>query len=172
MHRLTSLFLFLVPVFLICTAWAQDRTSSDTATCSFDADRELTVEYQRVSFNLKKPVFGHEIPYGKAWAPGGKPLTLFTNSAVEIGGKVLPVGAYTMFVLLTQKQWTLIVSKSTDLTGRYDEQQDLERVPMESGELSTPEPEFSASFAHVAPDQCSLRLDLDKTGYWVTFRKK
>lgn len=90
MHRLTSLFLFLVPVFLICTAWAQDRTSSDTATCSFDADRELTVEYQRVSFNLKKPVFGHEIPYGKAWAPGGKPLTLFTNSAERSAERCFP----------------------------------------------------------------------------------
>ncbi len=170
MHRPNPSFLFLVPLFLACTAFGQDAIS--TVTCSFDAEKELTVEYQKLSFNLKKPVLGREIPYGKAWAPGGRPLTLFTNSAVEIGGKVLPVGAYTMFVLPTPKVWTLIISKSVDLTGKYDQQQDLVRVPMGSGELASPEPDFSASFAHVAPDQCNFRIELAKTGNWATFQKK
>lgn len=171
MHRLASVIILLIFAFLTCAAQTQN-TPSGTATCNFDADKELAAEYQMVSFNLKKPVFGREIPYGKAWAPGGKPLTLFTNSQVEIGGKVLPVGAYTMFVLPTPKQWTLIISKSTDLTGKYDEQQDLVRVAMQSGELPMPEAQFSASFAHVAPDQCSLRLEVAKTGNWVTFQRK
>jgi Protein of unknown function (DUF2911) len=170
MRRLMLSFLFLVFLFLNCAAFGQDASS--TVTCSFDADKELTVEYQKVSFNLKKPVFGREVPYGKAWAPGGRPLTLFTNSAVEIGGKVLPVGAYTMFVLPTPKVWTLIISKSADLTGKYDQQQDLVRVAMGSGELTSPDPDFSASFAHVAPDQCSFRVELANIGNWATFQKK
>jgi hypothetical protein len=77
-----------------------------------------------------------------------------------------------MFVLPTPKRWTLIISKSTDLTGRYDEHQDLVRVAMESGEVPMPEPQFSASFAHVAPNQCSLRLVMAKSGNWVTFERK
>lgn len=167
MHRQVSFLLLLVAVLPTCAVLAQDTTTTATAICSFDADRELKADYQKVAFNLKKPV-----PYGKPWAPGGRPLTLFTNSTVEIGGKVLPAGAYTMFVVPTAKQWTLIISKSTDLSGRYDEQQDLVRVAMESGELPAPEPEFKASFAHVAPDQCSFRLDLAKNGNWAIFRKK
>jgi hypothetical protein len=170
MYRTNSSLLLVVPLFLACVAFGQDTSS--TATCSFDADKELTVEYQKVSFNLKKPIFGREVSYGKVWAPGGKPLTLFTNSAVEIGGKTLPVGAYTMFMLPTQKQWTLVISKSADLTGKYDQQQDLVRVTMESGELPSPEPDLSVSFAHVAPDQCSFRVELAKTGNWATFQKK
>src|ERR1035437_8953088 len=71
MRRLTSFIKFLVPVFLTCAALAQGTPSTATATCSFDADKELTANYQRISFNLKKPVFGREIPYGKAWAQGG-----------------------------------------------------------------------------------------------------
>ena len=174
MARLSSVLLVLIFIsaFFTCTALAQDTPLSATVTCSFDADREVTAVYQKISFNLKKPVFGGEIPYGKAWAPGGKPLTLFTNSNVEIGGKMLPVGAYSMFLLPTQKRWTLIISKSTDLTGRYDERQDLVRVAMESGEVLMPEPQFSASFAHVAPNQCSLRLEMANTGSWVTFERK
>ena len=170
MYRTNSSFLLVVPLLLACFAFGQDTSS--TVTCSFDADKELTVEYQKVSFNLKKPIFGREVSYGKVWAPGGKPLTLFTNSAVEIGGKTLPVGAYTMFMLPTQKQWTLVISKSADLTGKYDQQQDLVRVTMDSGELPSPEPGFTASFAHVAPDQCSFRVALAKTGNWATFQKK
>ncbi len=172
MRRLISLLLVLISAFFTCAAVGQNTPSTGTVSCSFDADRQVTAEYQRISFNLKKPVFGGEIPYGKAWAPGGKPLTLFTNSNVEIGGKILPVGAYTMFLLPTQKRWTLIISKSTDLTGKYDEHQDLVRVAMESGEVPMPEPQFNVSFAHVAPNQCSLRLEMANSGNWVTFEKK
>jgi hypothetical protein len=175
MGPLRSVFIVLIVLlfaFLTCAARAEDRPSTASVSCSFDADREVTAEYQRVSFNLKKGVFGRDIPYGKAWAPGGKPLTLFTNSNVEIGGKIVPVGAYTMFLVPTPKRWTLIISKSTDLTGRYDEHQDLVRVAMESGELPMPESNFSASFAHVGPNQCSLRLELADSGNWVTFERK
>ncbi len=173
MSRLSSVFLVFISVFLTCAGLAQDTSSTASVSCSFDADREVTAGFQRISFNLKKGVFGgRDIPYGKAWAPGGKPLTLFTNSNVEIGGKIVPVGAYTMFVLPTQKRWTLIISKSTDLTGKYDEHQDLVRVAMESGELPSPESQFNASFAHVGPNQCSLRLELADSGNWVTFERK
>jgi Protein of unknown function (DUF2911) len=173
MRHFKPAFLILISGLLICTALAQDAPSTASVSCNFDADREVTAGYQRISFNLKKPVLGgRDIPYGKAWAPGGKPLTLFTNSNVEIGGKIVPVGAYTMFVLPTEKRWTLIISKSTDLTGKYDEKQDLVRVAMDSGEVPTPEPQFNASFAHVAPNQCSLRLELASSGNWVTFEEK
>ena len=58
------------------------------------------------------------------------------------------------------------------MSGAYDEQQDLVRVPMESGELPSPELEFSVAFEHVTPGQCNIRLDLDKTGHFVTFQKR
>jgi hypothetical protein len=157
---------FCSPVF------GQGTTSGATATCNFGSNKQIAVEYQRMTVNVKKPVFGQEIPYNKVWAPGGKPLTLFLNSPVAVGGRVLPTGAYTMFVIPSEKQWTLIVSKSTDTSGRYEEGEDLVRIPMEYGELPTPENEFSIYFAHVAPDQCSMRLDLESACAWVIFQKK
>ncbi len=164
-------FPILASLFLACTALAQGTTSTATASCNFDAEKQLTVEYQRVSFNLKKPL-SSQVPFGKVWAPGGKPMTLFTNTPIQIGSRNLPMGAYTLFVIPESKHWTLIVSKSTDTTGAYDEQQDLVRVPMESGELPSPEPEFSVSFGHIAPDQCSMRLDLDKNGNFTMFHRE
>ncbi len=50
--------------------------------------------------------------------------------------------------------------------GKYDEQQDLARIPMQFGELPKPESEFTAYFAHVAPDQRNMRLDLQKARAW------
>jgi hypothetical protein len=168
-------FLFIVTVCVLAVpvrGQVAAATAAATATCSFDDDHEMVVNYQPVSFNLKKATFSHEVAYGKVWAPGQKPLTLLINSSVEIGGKVLPMGGYTMFIIPNPKQWTLVVSKSTDTSGKYDEQQDLVRVSMESGELPTPQSQLSVSFAHIAPDQCSIRVDLDKTGNFATFQKR
>ena len=119
---------------------------------------------------MKKPVFGRKFPTAKP-GPGRKAADSIHELAVQIGGKTLPVGAYTMFLVPTPKQWTLIISKSTDLTGKYDEQQDLVRVPMESGELPMSEPQFSASFAHVGPNQCSFRLEMAKWAIGSHFRR-
>ena len=161
-----------VILLLAPALYAQGTTSQATATCNFNASKQLAVEYQRVTVNTKKPVFGKEIPYDKVWAPGGKPMTLFLNSPVIAGKKTLPAGAYTMFVIPNEDKWTLVISKSTDTSGKYDEQQDFARVPMQYGELPSPEDEFSVYFAHVAPKECSMRLDLAKSRAWIVFQEQ
>jgi hypothetical protein len=171
MRRFVSFLFIIVGLSLASMAFAQAPPSTGNATCNFDDEKQLAAEYQRVTLNLKKPVPG-QVPFGKVWAPGGKPMTVFTNTPVEVGARVLPIGAYTMFVIPTSKQWTLIVSKSTDMSGAYNEQEDLVRVPMQSGELPSPEPELNVAFEHVAPGQCNLRVDLDKAGHFVTFQKR
>ncbi len=171
MRRFVSFFITLTTLFFAQLTFAQSAASSGTTTCNFDDEKQLAVEYQHVTLNLKKPT-SLQVPFGKAWAPGGKPLTLFTNTRVEVGARILPIGAYTIFVIPTAKQWTLIISKSTDMSGAYDEQQDLVRVPMGSGELPSPEADLNVAFEHIAPGQCNLRLDLDKAGHFVTFQKQ
>ena len=172
MHRSTCWFVLSSSLLLTTTAYAQGTSSNATATCNFDTTKQLAVEYQRVAVNVKKKVLDGEIPFGKVWAPGGKPMTLFTNTPVSVGGKDIPVGAYTLFVIPEEKKWTLIVSKSTDTSGKYDEQDDVARVPMKVGALPNPESEFSVYFAHVAPNQCSMRLDLDQARAWIVIQEK
>ncbi len=171
MYRVTLSAMILVSLLATCRTLAQDNPSTATATCNFDEDHSLAVEYQRVSVNLKRSLSG-QVPFGRVWAPGGKPMTLFTNVPVQIGAANLGLGAYTMFVIPGSKQWTLIISKSTDTSGAYDEAQDLARVPMDSGELPIPEADLNVSFGHIAPDQCSIRVDLEKYGHFAVFQKK
>jgi len=172
MQRVTLIvFWSLLSVALTGTARAQNDAAGATATCNFDEEKQLVVQYQPVTVNLKKPLAA-QVPFGKAWAPGGKPMTLFANTPVQVGSRVLPIGAYTLFVIPNPKQWMLIVSKSTDMTGAYNEQDDLVRAPMDSGELPNPEPDLSVSFGHVAPNQCNIRLDLEKYGHFTTFQER
>jgi hypothetical protein len=170
MRRVMSLFLML-GCALVGWGMAQDAPAAATATCNFDQDSQLVVQYHPASINLKKSL-STQVPYGRVWAPGGKPMTLFINTPVQIGPRLLPMGAYTMFVIPSAKQWTLVISKSTDMSGAYNEQHDLTRVPMDSGELPSPEAELNVSLGHTAPDQCTLRVDLDKTGHFTAFEKK
>jgi hypothetical protein len=171
MHRVISSVLMLVSVLLSCAAHAQDDPNAATATCNFDEDKQLVVQYEHVTVNLKKPL-AQQIPFGKPWAPGGKAMTFFTNTPVQIGSAGLGIGAYTLFVIPNSKQWTLIVSRSTDTSGNYNEQQDLVRVPMDAGELPNPESQFNAALEHIQPNQCNLRLDLDKYGHFAPILKK
>ena len=171
MVRLNSVLVFLAVILVAGIAAAQNAPTTSTATCNFDDARQLVVEYQQVTVNLKKPV-STQVPFGKPWAPGGKPMTFFTNTPLQVHSTKLPVGAYTMFVIPENKQWTLIVSKSTDMSGAYDSNQDMVRVPMDSGELPNPESSLSISFAHVGPEQCNLRVDLDKRGHFAEFAAK
>ena len=172
MHRVTT-YLLLWSCFFLCGGFllAQDDPTAATATCNFDEDKQLVVQYQHVSINLKRPLSA-QVPFGKIWAPGGKPITLFTNTSIQVGSRQLGIGAYTVFVIPNSKQWTLVVSKSTDTSGAYKQEDDLVRVPMDSGELPSPQSDLNVSFAHVAPQQCNIRIDLEKDGHFATFQER
>lgn len=156
------------------SSFAQNSTSTNpgagNATCNFDSQKQLAVEYQRVDLGKKaKNYLGEEVPYGKVWEPGKKPLTLFTNSAVRLDGTNIPAGAYTLYLVPNRDKWTLVVSKNTDESAKYDKSKDLVRAPMQIGQLPTAEPQFSVYFAHTAPTECSMRIDLADTRAWVPF---
>ena len=109
---------------------------------------------------------------GKVWLPAGSPMTLFTQVALVLNNVELPVGAYSLYVIPNKKEWTLVVSRNVTNPKTYDEKQDLVRAPMEIGGVSSPPKRLQASFAHVAPKQCSIRLYYETIGAFVEFNEK
>jgi len=170
------LFGWLMPVLLLLcvssTAGAQNLGSEANTVCNFNPDQQLAVDYRRIQFPPKEKALGNKISYGKIWAPGDKPLTLFANTPVTVGGKDISDGAYTMFIVPEKKSWTLIISGAPTPAEKYDESQDLVKIPMDLGELPQAELEFTSYFAHTAPNQCNLRLDLGKARAWIVFKHK
>ncbi|MFZ0705304.1 MAG: DUF2911 domain-containing protein [Candidatus Korobacteraceae bacterium] len=160
-----------------CSAFGQNSTSTNpgpaTATCDFSDQQQLAVQYQKLELGKKdKDFLGRQVPYGKVWEPGKQPLTLFTNSPVSIAGTNVPVGAYTMYLIPDKKDWMLVVSKNTSKSAAYDQSKDLVRVPMQTGQLPSPEPDFSIYFAHTGPKECTMRVDVADIRAWVPFEQR
>ena len=175
MRHVSTLLTLCAAVSLSLSAIAQSSTSTglSTATCNFDSEKQVAVQYEPMSLGKHdQEVFGGKIPYGKVWEPGRRALTLFTNTPLSVGGREIPIGAYTIYFVPQRDQWTLIVSKNTDPGVGYDESKDLARVSMQTGQLPSPEPDFSVYFAHTNPTRCSMRVDLADTRAWVPFEQK
>ena len=166
------LILAVFPFSICMNITAADSVSAANTTCNFDRNTQIAVDYEQFQLAAGNKAHATPVSYGTVWAPGGKPLTLFTNTPVSVGGEQLADGAYTMFIVPREKSWTLIISTSTDTSGKYDKNDDLARIPMGLGKLPSPEPEFSAYFAQAATKQCDLRLDLGKDRAWVAFKRK
>jgi len=168
-----AIVLILVSSFSFAQTSNPPDTDSATATCNFSDDQQLAVKYQEVTINKKqeKTFLGREVPFGKVWEPGQKPLTLFTNSPLSISGANLAVGAYTLYLIPNRKDWTLVVSKNTDVKAAYDQSKDIVRASMEIGQLPAPESKFSIYFAHTGPKECTMQVDLADTRAWVPFQQ-
>ncbi len=158
--------------------FGQNSTSANpglpTATCNFNDQQQLAVEYPQLTLGKKdlKNYLGREVPLGKVWAPKETALAMFTNTPLNVGGADLAVGAYTLYLIPERKEWTLIISKNTDVKAPYDQSKDLIRVPMQTGQLPAPEKTFSVYFAHTGPKECTMRIDIADTRAWAPFQQK
>lgn len=166
--RVLAVFIVLISQSFLCTtAFAEDAADQTaTITCDFADGNEITVEYNNSAMSEKD-----QPRNGRVWLPGGSPMTLFTQVPLMLNHVDLPVGAYSMYVI-PKKEWILVVSKNVNSPKTYDEKQDLVRAPMEMGGVNSPPKRLQASFAHVAPKQCSIRLYYESTGAFVEFNEK
>ena len=147
--------------------FAQKVPPATTETaCTFADGKQMSLRYTPPSEDSKE-----KLPMGEVWTPGGSPMDLFTQVDLSAGNSEIPVGAYSVYVIPDKKSWTLIINKGVAAGSKYDEHQDLVRVPMQIGHLSTVV-DFKATFVHIAPKQCNLRIYYGKIGSWVEFNEK
>jgi hypothetical protein len=83
-----------------------------------------------------RTIFGGLVEYGKVWRLGANEATeIEFYKPVNIGGKKVAKGRYTLYAIAKDSSWTFIVNKETDIWGsfRYDEAKDVVRtdVPIE-----------------------------------------
>jgi len=168
MRLQASLPLLIVQLIFVATAWAQqaETDARSTAYCDFDDGKEVSVRYNPTVSSKDEP---HN---GKVWFPGGSAITLFSGAALTLNNSPIPAGAYSVYVITSKKDWTLIVNKNVTAPDQYDEKQDVARSPMELGEVDSPPHELQVSFAHSAAKQCSIRLYYGKAGAFADFKEQ
>jgi hypothetical protein len=143
---------------------AQSGNAPETTTCNLDDGRQVYVRYTPVSAK------GEKIANGKPWAPGGTPMTLFSETQLSLGTALIPIGAFSVYPI-PGKQWTLAVNKNVTPGAAYDEKQDVARAPMETVQVSEPTETLEVAFAHVGT-RCTLRIYIGKTASFVDFTAK
>jgi len=148
----------------VLSAQSTDDDKTRTAVCSFDDGKQMSVRYNAVM--KENP------PTGKAWMPGGAAMTLFTETETALGGRSIPTGGYTMYLVPGKRDWTLIVSRNVDVAAKYDPAKDLAHATMETGTLSQPVHQLNLYFGHTGPKVCEINLEYGKTRAWVDFTEK
>ena len=86
-----------------------------------------------------RKVFGELVEYGKVWRLGANEATeIEFYKDVKIDGKKVPKGRYTLYAVVNENTWTMILNKDTDTWGafKYDSKKDVMRtdVPVQKTE--------------------------------------
>jgi len=152
---------------------AQVASPPATAECKFADGKTVHVDYASPRMRGRK-IFGALVPYGEPWRAGANEATTFVLSTnVNVAGKDVPAGSYTIFTLPTQDAWTLIISKQTGEWGvPYPGQEyDFARVPMKVSKLPAPVENLTIAFDQDGKS-CTMRLDWETTRASVQIDEK
>jgi len=115
----------------------------DTASGSIGG-ASILVDYGRPS-RRGRAIFGALVPFDAVWRTGANAATtLVVGAPVEIGGKPLDAGTYTLYSMPARTGWTLIVNGQTGQWGtEYRQDRDLFRIPLTLERTSTPVDTFT-----------------------------
>jgi hypothetical protein len=149
----------------------------------YEGGKWIEVTYYRPIKRGRDDLFGSGPDYGKkllrgapVWRAGANLSTrMKTETTLEIGGKRIEPGEYTLFVDLKEGGWTLIVSKQpwqknydpNDKTGtwgayNYDSKYDVARAPMKVEKMGHSLEEFMIDFVDVTNQDGKLAMWWDK----------
>lgn len=113
-----------------------------------------------------RTIFGDLVPYGKVWRTGANQATTLTfGDDVMIGGTKIPAGKYGLLTIPDAYEWTIIITRQTDVTSpaAYKQDQDVVRVKAKPVDLGFPVESFTIMFGNVTSTSCDLQIIWDNT---------
>jgi hypothetical protein len=115
----------------------------DTVRANVDG-ATLMVDYGRPSKRGRK-IVGGIVAFNQVWRAGANEATqLTTDRKLRFGANDLPAGSYTLWIVPTPTEWTLIVNSETGQWGtEYHESFDRFRIPMQMSVLDEPLEKFT-----------------------------
>jgi len=156
---------------------AQDKAKRPSppaqAQCEFSDGKTVTVDYSSPRVKGRK-IFGGLVPYNEVWRAGANEATTFvTNTNLNVGGKDVPAGSYTIFAVPSPDKWTLVVSKKTGEWGvpYPGEGDDFTRTDMTASKTSAPVENFTIAFDQ-SGSKCTMRMEWENTRASVEVSEK
>jgi hypothetical protein len=143
-----------------------------------DEDLKVKVFYNR-PFKKGRTIFGELVPYGKVWRTGANEATVFeTNKTLEIEGKNLNPGKYTVWSIPDSVTWTVIFNSQTGQWGvnhkgepNRDPNLDVLSVPVHAIKHSKTFEQFTIAFEKMG-EEAEMVLLWDNTAVAIPFSYK
>jgi len=157
---LLSVLIFTLTVFAAC----QKPSPAASASCDLGGGKSIKTAYSSPRMKGRK-IYGGLVPFGEVWRTGANEATTFVTSAdVNVGGKTVPAGSYTIFTIPAADKWTLIVNKKTGEWGiPYTYKSDeLARIDMKVSMLPSPVENFTIGYGK-SGSGCTLQIDWETT---------
>ena len=109
---------FFVSAFLVSSvAFAQAPASPRDSVSGTINGAAIKIAYGSPAVKGRK-IWGELVPYDKVWRTGANPVTTFqTSKEVQIEGKALPAGKYSLFTVPGEKEWKVIFNSQTGQWG-------------------------------------------------------
>ncbi len=161
--------LSIIAIALCNFTFAQTLTTPQPSTTQIIKQNfalsAIELSYSRP--NIKgRSVIGNLVPFGKVWRTGANGATTLTfGDDVTIGDKKIPAGKYGLLSIPDKENWTLIITKQTDVTSpaAYKETEDVVRVNVKAMITANKVETFTIQFANVKSNTCELQLMWENT---------
>jgi hypothetical protein len=89
--------------------------SQQAALSQLIANTQITITYSR-PVARGRALFGALVPYDKVWHPGAdKATAMGVTRDVQVSGRTLPAGKYSLWAIPRPDRWTFIFSKAADV---------------------------------------------------------
>lgn len=109
----------MVTFMVSLSAYAQQPQKASPAAKATGkvGDANITIAYSSPAVKERK-VWGELVPYNKVWRAGANEATIFeTDKALKIEGKELPAGKYSVYMLPTETEWTVMFNSQVGQWG-------------------------------------------------------
>jgi tetratricopeptide (TPR) repeat protein len=156
----------MLGAFTLCSFAQQLNTPQPSPTQEVKQNfglSKIELSYSRPAMKGRK-IFGDLVPYGKVWRTGANQATTLTfGDEVTIGGTKIPAGKYGLLTIPDAGEWTVIITKQTDVTSpaAYKQDQDVVRVKAKPVELGFQVESFTILIGDVTGNSCNLQLVWD-----------
>lgn len=113
-----------------------------------------------------RAIFGDLVPYGNIWRTGANSATTISFSEeVLINDVKIPSGKYGLLTIPDPNEWTIIISKQTDVTSAadYKQTEDIVRIKAKSNNLRESVENFTIQPINISSTKCELQLAWENT---------
>jgi hypothetical protein len=174
--RIILVILAVLASVFVFIRFYYNKPFSPSSTSEFDKNGlRISVDYCQPS-KKGRMIFGTEqekalVPYGKWWRTGANEATVVKFSKdVQLAGKTLKAGTYTLFTIPEKDNWTIIINEEVGQWGlSYDEKKNVLTVPAPVSQADSSAEQFKIDFVE-QPTGADMILHWDTTQVTVPIR--